>query len=421
MTYRNTVLATLIAVLVLSLVPLPSLAAPPLQGECPGNLLVNAGFEEGFSTRGAGEVEVANGWDPWWVNGSSAETADGFLRRPEYKPENAQVFGMRRVHAGVFSQKWFTTFSTHEGGILQQVSVPVGSEATFSSWVQVWSSQDPNPDTVVQPGNYRVSVGIDPTGGADGRSPNVVWSQEVMEYNTWLHLSVTAKAQAGTITVFLRGRPEYRTQFNDSYWDDACLTIVRPTPLATNTPRPTSTPVDTPTPTSTPTLTPTPTPVVGSISMLAYQDDNGNSRREEGEALIPGVDLRLRRSDSGVSQKYTTDGVNEPKTFGHLTTADYILSAEFPSAYVPTGPTAWGVSLGPGAAFTIEFGARYAPTATPTRTVIPTRTPTPTPTPQPAGSVVGSTLYAISGLLTLALAIGLGVWVYLRRKQPQES
>ena len=421
MTYRNTILATLVAALVLALAPLPSLAAPPFQGDCPGNLLVNAGFEDGFSTRGAGEVEVANGWEPWWINGTPAETADGFLRRPEYKPENVHVFGTRRVHSGTFSHKWFTTFSTHEGGILQQVSVPAGSQATFSAWVQSWSSSHHDPGTVVDPGNYRISVGIDPTGGKDGRSPNIVWSQEVVQYNTWLELSVTAKAQAGTITVFLRGRPEYRTQFNDSYWDDTCLTIVRPTPRFTNTPRPTSTPVNTPTPSNTPTLTPSPTPVVGSISVLAYQDDNANSRREDGEALIPGVDLRVRRSDSGVSTKYTTDGESEPKVFEGLRPADYIVTADFPSAYVATGPTAWGVNLGPGATFMIEFGARYAPTVTPTRTVIPTRTPTPTPTPEPAGSKLGSTLYGISGLLTLALAIGLGIGVYLRRKQRQES
>ena len=37
---------------------------PAVRADCPGNALVNGGFEEGFSTRNAGEVEVANGWNP---------------------------------------------------------------------------------------------------------------------------------------------------------------------------------------------------------------------------------------------------------------------------------------------------------------------------------------------------------------------
>jgi len=423
MCHRRTLHALLAVAFLLALAPLPALAAPPAQGDCAGNLLRNAGFEEGFSTRGAGEVEVANGWDPWWMNGSPEETADGFLRRPEYKPENAHIFGTRRVRSGVFSQKWFTTFSTHNGGIFQRVSVPSGSQATFSIWVQVWSSTDPNPDAVVEPGHYRVSIGIDPTGATNGGAGSVVWSEEVVQYNTWVKLTVQAKAQADAITVFLRGRPEYRTQFNDSYWDDACLTIVRPTARPTNTPRATNTPLptNTPTPTNTPeptdTPTPTATPMVGSISLLAYQDANGNGLRDPNEGLVPGVEFTLQTTGGAKVDQYTTDGKSEPKLYDQMNPGDYTITGLFPSGYVPTGPMAWSISLGAGAAFNLEFGAKFAPTPTATRTVIPTRTPTPTPVPEPnTGGSLGSALYQIVGLLTLALALGLGIGLYLRRR-----
>jgi len=417
MTQRRILLAVLTTALLLTLVPIPALAAPPAQGDCAGNLLRNSGFEEGFSARGAGEVEVANGWDPWWIPGSPGETADGFLRRPEYKPENAQVFGRRRVHGGNWAQKWFTTYATHSGGIFQKVSVPAGSQATLSAWVQIWSGQDPNPDVVVDPGNYRAAIGIDPTGGTNGAAPSVVWSDEVMQYNTWIQLRVTVKAQADAVTVFLRGRPEYRTHFNDSYWDDVCLTIVRPTPKATSTPKATNTPKATDTPTNTPTPTPTNTPVVGRISLLAYQDANSNGLRDEGEGLVPGVQFTLQKTDGTGLEQYATNGKSEPKVYDQLVPGEYMVAGLFPTGYVMTGPSAWGISLGPGASFDLKFGAKYAPTATATRMPLPTRTPTPTPTPVPAGKAVGETLYSISGLLTLALAIGLGVGLYLRRRK----
>jgi len=40
-----------------------------VSAQCPSNAVVNAGFEDGYSERGAGEVVVANGWTPWWQEG----------------------------------------------------------------------------------------------------------------------------------------------------------------------------------------------------------------------------------------------------------------------------------------------------------------------------------------------------------------
>lgn len=135
-------------------------ALTPVSAQCPGTLMVNGGLEDGYSTRGAGEVEVANGWFPWYQDGPRVE--EGFFKRPEWKPENAMIFGMRRVHSGNFAQKWFTTYGTHNAGIYQQVNVPAGSTFTASAWVQSWSSDTGDLD--VSQGNYLTYIGIDPTG-----------------------------------------------------------------------------------------------------------------------------------------------------------------------------------------------------------------------------------------------------------------
>lgn len=191
-----------------------------------GNLLFNPRFEQVFSERDAPEVVVADGWQPWWQDGPGQ--AEGFYRRPEYQPEDIYRHGPRRIHDGAYAQKLFTTYATHNAGLMQQVNVMPGGRCTFCIWVQVWSSQYFDPESVTEPGNYRVWVGIDPYGGTDWRSPNIIWSPPHMEYNTWMLLCVSAIARRDVVTVFTRGEPEFRVKHNDSYWDDASLVETAP-------------------------------------------------------------------------------------------------------------------------------------------------------------------------------------------------
>ena len=46
--------------------------------------------------------------------------------------------------------------------------------------------------------------GIDPTGGTDSRSPNIVWGSECWDKTRMPNLTVSAVAQAPKITVFVR-------------------------------------------------------------------------------------------------------------------------------------------------------------------------------------------------------------------------
>ena len=422
-------LVTTLLVTLLILVPLGASAAPPAQG---GNLLKNAGFEEGFSERGAGEVTIANGWEAWWIQGAEDQSSKGYLVRPEYKPEDAWIFTMRRVHSGRFSQKYFSTFSTHIAGIYQQVAVARGSKVTFSIWAQVWSSTEVDADRCDGFGNYAVSAGIDPHGGNDGNSGNIVWTDLVMSCNEWVHLSVSTVAQTDRVTVFTRGAPDFRVRFNDSYWDEAVLTAVAPTPTPrppTSTPKPTNTPVptntplptatytpiptstptptpadtptptitptptDTPTPTRTPTPTATPTPVSGAICVLAYHDRNGNEMRDPDEELLPGA--MFTASD------------------GRQTVA------ENPPDYNSTTGDDWGVVVAGGSIIQIEFGDNLQPTPVPTSTPAPTFTPVPisTPTPEPLISRLSANLYQVSGVIIIVLAAAIAlVFNILRRR-----
>ncbi|MEA3345334.1 MAG: SdrD B-like domain-containing protein [Chloroflexota bacterium] len=407
------------ALLLILLLAWPALAAPPMQG---GNWLQNGNFEGGFSQREAGEVVVANGWERWWQEGTEEQQDDGYLRRPEYKPDSSR--------AGGTQQKFFTNYATHNGGIYQRVSVPRGSKLTLTARAYVWSSEERDDynrsDT---PGNYAVMVGIDPTGGTNALAGTVVWSPGRMEYDHWMDLRVEATAQADAVTVFLRGTVEYRSKHNNSYWDDAVLTAVEPTPTRrppTATPKPTATPTNTPTPTitptptdtptptvtptptSTPTPTPTPTPPVGSLCVLAYEDLDGDGQWDAEERLLAGRRIRLLDKEGNLLAEHVTDGQSEPYCFQGLAPGVYQLVKQ---TLVGGGTVSMQAAVVGGKRLTLNFGEQAPPTPTSEPTI------TPTPTPVSPLAAMGSSIYRMSGILVLILAASIAVGYTLIQQQ----
>ncbi len=294
------------ASLVQSLVALVLLAWP-VAADCQGNLLRNQGFENGFypgeEVGTSHSSYIANDWYPWAILSDPTRTEVGYNFEPEYKILNRSELtdGWYRVYQGERAQAFFSMYSTHTAGFYQQVEVPQGSRVTFSIWVQIYTGQEdilvdgryPVSDlvqplteptrSVKGPGDYRVSVGIDPYGNVpDGFGAplpdTIVWSDPVLDVETrsydasgnpvddWVQLTVSTTALGDHVTVYTRGQPEYRTKHNDSYWDDACLVAeiatLTPTARSTDTPVPTPTMAPSPTlaPTATPTATPMPTP-----------------------------------------------------------------------------------------------------------------------------------------------------------------
>jgi hypothetical protein len=312
--------------------------------------------------------------------------------------------------------------------------VPAGAVVTLSAWGQAWSS-DKDDSKVSNNGVYELSVGIDPTGGTDFNSSNIVWSPRNGTLDQWVELKVQAKAQAGQVTIYLRGDAAYRLKHNDAYFDDVCLTYVAPTPRptarpqATDTPAPTDTPEPTTAPESTPTEEPSPTPeptatpVPGALSVYVFDDRDGNGLREAGEPLLAGARIDLMTMDRQAVGSYTTTGGAEPYTFGDLQPGNYIVTESDPPGYASTSPNQWAVALSPGAELEISFADRFEPSPTPTHTarptqVPPTRTVVPSvqPTATPKGGL-GSSLSDVSGILVAMLALILPIVYRLLRLQ----
>ena len=220
------------------------------------NLLANPSFEQGTELyhdewgNTIAEIELPRGWSRFVYE---PQCGPGCNYRPECKPELAILYGYARIRHGDAGTKCFTTYATHRYWLGQTVTVTAGSVVEAIAWSMAWSSTKDDPK-VSAGGSYRTRIGIDPTGGDDPHSESVVWSEPEpgrKAMDGWEQHEATAISQ-GAVTLWLEGWPEWPVKHNDSYWDDARLTVL-------------SAPTATPGPTLAPTATPEPTPTPDSL------------------------------------------------------------------------------------------------------------------------------------------------------------
>lgn len=241
-------------------------AIPPAQG---GELLKNPGFDGPmwFKSQCCGEdglpineVQIAEGWTAWWLqtppswvvppNNCEHKALWGcYWMRPEFV-DSARTLRAHRIRSGDNSQKYFSYGRMHEAGLYQRVTgITPGARLRFTVYMQAWMCIEPadcdagyrsdNPTTM------HMRVGIDPHGGTDVFSPNVVWSGEMDSFDRWSQYAVEAVAQSNAVTVFTHSRPEWDAArlHNDVYVDDASLVQVGTGAVA---PKPATQPTATP-------------------------------------------------------------------------------------------------------------------------------------------------------------------------------
>lgn len=230
-----------------------------------GNLIPNCGFD---SFEGSPPRQVPSGWTPFVLSGDLAFVQDSDT-----------------MYAAPSLRMW-SSGGTFTAGILTQV----GGLQPGATYVAAIGWGGPNaPDT------FGRRLGIDPTGGTDPQAPSVVWGP--LHYGPGRHLnypgpyspgnpnlSVSAVAQAPTMTVFVWVEHPTSTGDNLIFIDNVGLRLDPSAPVATATPtlvpptdtpepqavqqaaQPTATPTAPPTvtPTATMTETPSPTPTATS-------------------------------------------------------------------------------------------------------------------------------------------------------------
>ena len=313
---------------------------PSAQGEGP-NLLQNGDFEGGGASwpqqNGIGEVQVAPGWRAYYLDIPPAYvTVPDFCydeitgkrkdngcywARPEFRDVTLK-FQPNRIHGGQRAQKYFTYGRMHEAGLEQQVTgVISGTLYHFSIYMQTWMCV--NYDEACKGGYVsdkptlmHPKVGIDPTGGTNPFSPDIVWSPEVESFDHWTQYSVEAVAKGDTLTVFTHSRPEWKDaprNNNDVYLDDASLTAIGAPP-----PSPTSTVGATGAPAAPGQLKAPPTPEQQKQSSLVV--------RPQGNQRADGTVVHTVQKDDtlfGIALAYGVT-VDEIVQLNHLQTGDFL-------------------------------------------------------------------------------------------------
>ncbi len=219
-------------------------ASPATQAEGQ-NLVRNAGFEGGWHWQGGDNYlgKIADEWVAWWQDDASGKspTASDFWKnqRPEYGLIGLQYNVPSQIHSGSQSLQYGKRYASHTAGAYQQISgITSGVKLRFSAWGFVYGQDS---DSSKTPGYVHMRVGIDPAGGTNVFSGNVIWGSEahpvaVNSGSSWTQLTVEAEAQNSTVTVFLYSSPDW--PMNDaltSQWDDTSLVVTTPAETPTNT------------------------------------------------------------------------------------------------------------------------------------------------------------------------------------------
>ena len=227
--------------------PTPIPTFTPLPTPTPGpdepiNLVYNGNFEGAFIFH-EGLGEVADGWTPF------VETAGvpQFLRGEEKAK-------------GQSSQRIWSDYVPFRAGIYQRI-VGITSGETYIARAEMLSIFGEG-DTPIHGMNMGKQIGLDPQGGDDPSSPNVIWSDVNWEDRAWQEgegaLWVSATAEAGVITLLIRADNVYGGHNDLFYLDEVTLHSFQPTPTVTQSPIPTATATPTSTPLPSPTITPPP-------------------------------------------------------------------------------------------------------------------------------------------------------------------
>ncbi len=210
---------------------------------------VNTGFEGAAVQQGAAEVVVPQGWTAWWRTGAVscalyqqlgttgpcpvADYPGLTYKRPEFTviPSSGPWLDPPRVYGQGQAARFFCTFGICVGGYLQRVQVTPGQRYVLTAQVHSWCTEDSanhrrsQLETRDDQFNCELALGIDPTGGADPLSPNIIWNT-LYAYDTYTFLSTPAVVAPGpAMTLYLRGRNLWALLHNDFHFDQVSFSL----------------------------------------------------------------------------------------------------------------------------------------------------------------------------------------------------
>jgi hypothetical protein len=187
------------------------------------NLLTNSGFNNPFNDipgrvwQGQNE-QIASGWTPFYIPGNTYDGDDDAskLRWMSSAQFAAAFGGIDYKIEGNQAQNMWSSYE-FDGGVYQQISgVTPGQVYGFDIGIVTFWRGPGYPDSN---GVMFRQVGIDPTGGTDPTSNNIIWSETNADDKAWVYMDVAATAQASTITVFAKVQAPENSSFNHTDLD----------------------------------------------------------------------------------------------------------------------------------------------------------------------------------------------------------
>lgn len=195
----------------------PVVVLPPVQSFDPNtNVLQNASFDGNYSGRGRPDLNLPEGWNIWVA--SQPHSENWMNLPPVVFPHNAAP----QIQSGSASLNLNKGYATFTAALYQEVSVPANVSMRASAWVWLHSCE-PAPCNSDASAGARVRVGIDPNGGSDPNSSDIVWSDFSTPYDSWGLIGVSATSTGSAATMFLYMTQDWPKQENQVYWDSASL------------------------------------------------------------------------------------------------------------------------------------------------------------------------------------------------------
>ena len=230
----NTLLSRVfpLAALAFFLFASPTWAAPDL----PPPSIANASFEcaQGYGAQPGIVGQVPNGWTAGLLGGRPELNStrlkftgecgdDGFVERLEGL--DSLVFLSEDIETPPLPGKPF------DAAVYQRIAVTPGVAYSLSGWLVSLCGGSAIPNDCPAGVYIAKLLGIDPTGGTDPTSANVVWVEDRRNFteSRWANLRLAATAQSDHLTLFVRVRSPFQWHGAHAFAD--AIKLVR-APLA---------------------------------------------------------------------------------------------------------------------------------------------------------------------------------------------
>ncbi len=201
------------------------------------NLLTNGNFETfsdipGRSWNGINE-KVGTGWTHFYVaSGTRLDKLHWFSSQ-----DFAVAFGGLNYRLeGSYAQNMWSAYEFDAGVYQRMTGLVTGTVYAFDVPIVTYWRGPGYPDS---DGMMKKWIGIDPTGGTDPTSSNVVWSDVDSNDKAWVYMDLAARAESSAMTFFVRIQAPENSSVNhtdlDMVYVDAAKVDLAPTVILSAT------------------------------------------------------------------------------------------------------------------------------------------------------------------------------------------